>query len=209
MTEIDKDSPEFKQAVADAIAAEVEGLKAKNAELIAKNKKLQAGATITPDDLAAVESDREEWKSKFLAAEKAAKKLTTDLEIATKRAADIDSAYSRSVADAALTEALSKAGVTPALLKAAKALHGSALQVVDDNGARTVKAGDKALSDFITEWASTDEGKHFVAAADTQGGGSHGGRGAHHQPIKGNAGGTREEAIARAEQLLKQHASEE
>ena len=71
------------------------------------------------------------------------------------------------------------------------------------------KAGDKALSDFITEWASTDEGKHFVAAADTQGGGSHGGRGAHHQPIKGNAGGTREEAIARAEQLLKQHASEE
>ena len=39
MTEIDKDSPEFKQAVADAIAAEVEGLKAKNAELIAKNKK--------------------------------------------------------------------------------------------------------------------------------------------------------------------------
>jgi len=195
--------------VADAIAAEVEGLKAKNAELIAKNKKLQAGATITPDDLAAVESDREEWKSKFLAAEKAAKKLTTDLEVATKKAADIDSAYSRSVADAALTEALSKAGVTPALLKAAKALHGSALQVVDDNGARTVKAGDKALSDFITEWASTDEGKHFVAAADTQGGGSHGGRGAHHQPIKGNAGGTREEAIARAEQLLKQHASEE
>jgi hypothetical protein len=209
VTEIDKDSPEFKQAVADAIAAEVEGLKAKNAELIAKNKKLQAGATITPDDLAAVESDREEWKSKFLAAEKAAKKLTTDLEVATKKAADIDSAYSRSVADAALTEALSKAGVTPALLKAAKALHGSALQVVDDNGARTVKAGDKALSDFITEWASTDEGKHFVAAADTQGGGSHGGRGAHHQPIKGNAGGTREEAIARAEQLLKQHASEE
>ena len=102
MTEIDKDSPEFKQAVADAIAAEVEGLKAKNAELIAKNKKLQAGATITPDDLAAVESDREEWKSKFLAAEKAAKKLTTDLEVATKKAADIDSAYSRSVADASV-----------------------------------------------------------------------------------------------------------
>lgn len=208
MTEIDKDSPEFKQAVADAIAAEVEGLKAKNAELIAKNKKLQAGATITPDDLAAVESDREEWKSKFLAAEKAAKKLTTDLEVATKKAADIDSAYSRSVADAALTEALSKAGVTPALLKAAKALHGSALQVVDDNGARTVKAGDKALSDFITEWASTDEGKHFVAAADTQGGGSHGGRGAHQEP-QGNAAGTRSEAIARAEQLLRKHASEE
>lgn len=209
MTEIDKDSPEFKQAVADAIAAEVEGLKAKNAELIAKNKKLQAGATIDPADYAALEAERDQYKQQAQAADKAAKKAATDLEVATKKAADIDSAYSRSVADAALTEALSKAGVTPALLKAAKALHGSALQVVDDNGARTVKAGDKALSDFITEWASTDEGKHFVAAADTQGGGSHGGRGAHHQPIKGNAGGTREEAIARAEQLLKQHASEE
>lgn len=209
MTEIDKDSPEFKQAVADAIAAEVEGLKAKNAELIAKNKKLQAGATIDPADYAALEAERDEWKGKAAEAKKAADKAVKTAEEATKRAADIDSAYAGSLKDAALTEALSKAGVTPALLKAAKALHGSALQVVDDNGARTVKAGDKALSDFIMEWASTDEGKHFVAAADTQGGGSHGGRGAQHQETQGNAAGTRSEAIARAEQLLRKHASEE
>lgn len=209
MTEIDKDSPEFKQAVADAIAAEVEGLKAKNAELIAKNKKLQAGATIDPADYAALEAERDEWKGKAAEAKKAADKAVKTAEEANKRATDIDSAYAGSLKDAALTEALSKAGVTPALLKAAKALHGSALQVVDDNGARTVKAGDKALSDFITEWASTDEGKHFVAAADTQGGGSHGGRGAQHQETQGNAAGTRSEAIARAEQLLRKHASEE
>lgn len=208
MTEIDKDSPEFKQAVADAIAAEVEGLKAKNAELIAKNKKLQAGATIDPADYAALEAERDEWKGKAAEAKKAADKAVKTAEEATKRAADIDSAYAGSLKDAALTEALSKAGVTPALLKAAKALHGSALQVVDDNGARTVKAGDKALSDFITEWASTDEGKHFVAAADTQGGGSHGGRGAHQEP-KGNAAGTRDEAKARAEQLLNKYANED
>ena len=80
--------------------------------------------------------------------------------------------------------------------------------MVDDNGARTVKAGDKALSDFITEWASTDEGKHFVAAADTQGGGSHGGRGAH-QPPQGNAAGTRDEAKTRAQQLLNKYANED
>lgn len=208
MTEIDKDSPEFKQAVAAAVEEATSGLIAKRDELLAKNKKLQQGAAISPEDLQAAEAERDEWKGKALAADKAAKKAATDLEIATKRATDIDAAYTGSLKDAALTEALSKAGVTPALLKAAKALHGSALQVVDDNGARTVKAGDKALSDFITEWASTDEGKHFVAAADTQGGGSHGGRGAHQEP-QGNAAGTRTEAVARAAQLLKQHASEE
>ena len=74
MTEIDKDSPEFKQAVADAIAAEVEGLKAKNAELIAKNKKLQAGATIDPADYAALEAERDEWKGKAAEAPTAARK---------------------------------------------------------------------------------------------------------------------------------------
>lgn len=177
MSEVDTNSDEFKQAVAEAVASEVEGLKTKNAELIAKNKKLQAGATVEPADLAAAEAERDEWKGKAQAADKQVKKLTGELETATKRASDIDGAYSNSLRDAALTEALTKAGVVPALLPAAKALLGPQATVIDVDGVRTVKAGDKALSDHITAWASSDEGKHFVAAPDANGGGSHGGRG--------------------------------
>jgi len=209
VSEIDKDSDEFKQAVAEAVAEQVEGLKTKNAELIAKNKKLQAGATVDPAELAAVEAERDQLKADLAAANKAAKKTAADLDAATKRANDSEAAHASTLKDAALADALSKAGVTPALLKAAKALHGGALQVADDNGVRTIKAGEVDLDKYITDWAASEEGKHFIAAPDASGGGSQGGRGTDPNQRQGNAAGTRSEAIARAEQLLKQHAHEE
>lgn len=179
MSEIDLNSPEFKDALSAAVAEATEGLKAKNTELLGKLKKAQKDSAIDPADLAAVEAERDELRGKLTEAQKAAQKATKAAEDATKRAADIDSAYANTLRDGALTEALTKAGVTnPVHLKAAKALLASGVQVVDENGAKAVKAGDKALGDFITEWAGGDEGKHFVIAPDTNGGGSHGGRGA-------------------------------
>lgn len=178
MSEIDTNSDEFKQAVAEAVAEEVKGLKAKNSELIKKNERLSKGKEILPEELEAAERLAEEWKEKAVAADKAAKKAAADLEAANKRAAEIDTAYSNSLRDSALTDALAKAGVTsPALLKAAKALLKDDVQVVDVDGKRVVKAGDVDLDKHITEWAGSDEGKHFVAAPEHNGGGSQGGRG--------------------------------
>ena len=210
MSEIDTNSPEFKQAVADAVkmavAEETAGLVAKRDELLGKIKKLQQGQQIDPADLAAVEAERDDLKAKLTEATKAAAKATKELETERKARGDIDAAYSRSIADAALSEQLVKAGVTdPVMQKAAKALLGSSLQVVDENGARVVKAGEVALDKHITDWAGSDEGKRFVTAPDHNGGGSQGGRGNPSPEIKGNAGGTRTEAVARAEQLLKQY----
>ena len=183
MSEIDLTSDEVKQAIADAVAEATEGLRNKNTELLGKLKKAQQGQQIDPADLAAVESERDQLKADLAAANKAAKKAAADLEAATKRASEIDAAYTGSLRDAALAESLAKAGVTdPVLQRAAKALLASGVEVVDDNGQRVVKAGDKALGDFITEWAGSDEGKRFVSAPDANGGGSHGGRGAHHNP---------------------------
>lgn len=177
MSEIDKDSQEFKDAVAEYLAEATDGLKAKNTELLGKIKKLQQGQQIDPADLQAVENERDELKGKLTEANKLLTKAQKAAEDATKRADGIDAAYSESIKDGALTEALTKAGVTnPVHLKAAKALLASALGVADEDGKRVVKAGDKALADFTTEWASSDEGKHFVTAPDTSGGGSHNGR---------------------------------
>jgi hypothetical protein len=176
VTEIDKNSDEFKQAVADIVDEAVAGLKAKNAELIARNKKLQAGATVDPAEFSALEAERDDWKAKANEAAKALGKAQKLADEATKRAADIDASYGNAMRDAQLTEALSKAGVTPALLKAAKARLSPELQVVDENGTRVVKAGDKSVFDHITEWAGSEEGKHFIAAPDTRGGGAHGAR---------------------------------
>lgn len=189
-------SPEFKQAVADAIAEATDGLKSKNAELLGKLKKAQKDSAIDPADLEAVERERDEWKGKATAAEKLAKSAATALDAATKKAADIDTAYANSLRDGALTEALTKAGVTSApLLKAAKAMLASGVEVVDDNGTRIVKAGDKPLGEFITAWAGSDDGKAFVSAPEHNGGGAQGSRG-NARPSAGDMGGTRTERAA-------------
>lgn len=165
MSEVDLTSDEVKQAIADAITEATEGLKAKNTELLGKLKKAQQGQAIDPADLQAVEAERDELKSKLADANKALTKATKTAEEATKKAADTDAAFSKAITESALTEALTAEGVTnPVHLKAAKALLTAAggLTVVDEDGKRVVKAGDKALADFTKEWASGDEGKHFI-----------------------------------------------
>jgi hypothetical protein len=187
---IDLSSQEVKDAIAAAVAEETKGLKGKNDELLGKIKKLQQGQTITPEELAAVEAERDDWKAKASEATKAAAKAAKDKEVSDKRAADNEAAMSRLVVDNGLSDALIKAGVTnPVHQKAAKALLREQVALADENGSKVAKVGDKALSDYITEWAGSDEGKHFVTAPDTSGGGSRGGQ-------RVNAGG---KAISRAQ----------
>lgn len=178
MSEIDLTSPEVKQAIADAVAEQVDGLKRKNAELIEQNKKLRKNTEIDPAELERVEAERDQYKQAAADAQKAAKKALADAEAATKKAEQIDSQFANTLKDSALTETLTKNGVTsPALLKAAKAMLAANLQVVAEGDARAVKAGDKALADFVSEWAGSDEGKHFVTAPEGGGGGAgHSGR---------------------------------
>lgn len=162
-------------AASEAVAEATEGLKAKNNELLGKLKKAQKDSAIDPADLEAAERERDDWKQKATDASKALAKAQKDAEAATKRANEVDAAHKSTLSDAALTEALTKVGVTnPVHLKAAKALLASGVQVVDENGNRVVKAGEKALSDYITEWAGGDEGKHFVGPAGTTGDGAQG-----------------------------------
>ena len=176
MSDIDLSAPEVRAAIEAAVEKATAPLVAKRDELLGEVRKLRKGAEIDPAELERVEAERDELKAKLSAADKALGKATKDLEAATKRAEDTDAAFSNSLKDAALTEALTKAGVPVAMLGAVKAYHAGKLQVADDNGTRVIKAGDKALGDFITEWAASDEGKHFIAAPDTSGGGAHNGR---------------------------------
>lgn len=184
MSEIDTSSAEFKEAVESAVAETVAGLKEKNRELIELNKKLRKQTEIDPAEFSALEAERDQLKADLAKAQKDTKKAMSDLEAASKRAEDIDAAFTGSIKEAALVEALGKAGVIPALLPAAKALFAGRAEVVDVDGVRKVMAGDKAISDFITEWAASDEGKHFVSAPNHAGSGSQGGRGDTHNAGK-------------------------
>lgn len=179
MSDIDLNAPEVRAAIEAAVEKATAPLVAKRDELLGEVKKLRKNSEIDPADLERVEAERDQLKQQLAEATKAAKKAQTDLEAATKRATDIDSAYSNTLKDAALSQALTKAGVTdPVYIEAAKALLGNGVQVVDVDGKRVVKAGEVDLDKHITEWAGSDAGKRFVAAPDTSGSGAgHGNRG--------------------------------
>lgn len=177
------DDKTFTKADLDAAIAEAKDAQdAKNRELLAEVKALKADLRkhkeISPDDLAALESERDDLRTKLATAEKAAKDATKLAETASKQL-EGESAFTRKLlVENGLRAELAAAGVTnPVHQKAAIAMHASGVEIVTDGDNRVAKVGDKALADFVKEWASGDEGKHFVAAAINGGGGAGGGNG--------------------------------
>lgn len=175
------DTPEEKAALQAAIDEAVQGLKTKNDELILKNKKLAKGQEIDPQTVVDLENQLDAMKGELTTAQKAAKEAVKTAETATK-ALQAESGFTQKLlVDNGLVSELTKHGVTnPVHLKAAQAMLRSGVQIVADGENRTAKFGDKALADYVKEWATGDEGKHFVAAPNNSGGGAQGG---------GNAGG--------------------
>lgn len=171
----DPNDQETKDAIKAAVEEAVAGLQTKNQELLGKLKKAQKDATIDPAEHAALQTELEQAQAKLAEATKAMKTITTEAE-KHKKAYETEAQFAhRLLVDNGLTDALVKAGVKPEYMKAAKALHSGSVALVVDGENRVAKIGDKILSDFVTEWAKSDEGKHFVAAPANQGGGANGG----------------------------------
>lgn len=181
------DEPKFTQADIDKIKAEavasakaafdeeVEGLKSKNKELLAK---VRAAKEIDPADLSAAEERADKAEAALAKANADLKTMTTRAEKAEKAAESESGFSSKLLTENALNDALATAGVKEApMLKAVKAMFGPLAQVAAEGEQRIVKIGDKALPDFIKEWAGTDEAKHFITAANNSGGGAPGGNG--------------------------------
>jgi len=164
------------KAVKDAVDEAVTGLQSKNTELLGKLKKAQKDAIIDPADHAALQSELDENQTKLASALK-------DLKVATKAADDSKKAFDGEakvthdlLVDNGLSAALLANGVKKAsYLKAAKAMLAGQVTLTADGDKRVAKVGDKALADYIKEWATSDEGKTFVDAPGNVGGGAIGG----------------------------------
>jgi hypothetical protein len=175
---IELDSPEGKAAIKAAVEEATAALAAKNKELLGELKEARKGKAINPEDLEKLESRIEELQGQLTEAQKTAKTATKEAEKATKALADAEGFTQRLLVDNGLTDALTKAGVSnPVHLKAAKALLSGQVQIVADGDSKVAKVGEKALADYIGEWAKGDEGKFFVAAPNNSGGGANGGSG--------------------------------
>lgn len=192
---IDLKAPEVQAAINEAVEAAVTQLKAKNAELIAEVREARKGKNIDPAELDKLEKRVEELQGQLSEANKAAKDAKATADKATK-ALEGEAKFVQSLlVDNGLSEALVKAGVKePAHLKAVKAMLAGQVQIVADGDKRVAKVGDKALGDFVTDWAKSDEGKFFVSAQQNSGGGAGGGNGA--KGTQGKIDGTPAERAA-------------
>jgi hypothetical protein len=178
----DPTDPETKTALAAAIADAKEGQDAKNAELLGEVKKLKADLRktqdIKPEDVAAIEAERDKALTDLATATKTAKDATTTADKATK-ALEAESGFTHKLlVENGLREQLASNGVTnPVHQKAAMAMLASQVAITADGDTRVAKVGDKVLADFVKEWSAGDEGKHFVAAPANSGTGAPGSTG--------------------------------
>ena len=103
------------KAAAEAAAAEaVEGLKAKNTELLGKLKKAQKDATIDPADHAAIQTELAETQTKLAEANKELKAARVDSDKIKKQYETESKVAHNLLVDTGLSNALLAAGVKSA-----------------------------------------------------------------------------------------------
>lgn len=174
----------------EAMQESQKGLKADLAKAKAKAK----GAEIDPEEHAALQTKVEELTNELSKVTGNSKK---EIEKLTAQLSEKDGALNTYLIEAGLSDALAKAGVKPEFMDASKALLKAQAAIKADNGQYQAVIGDKPLADAIKEWASSDAGKHFVAAPANQGGGANGGSGGGSgSGIKGKIDGTPAERAA-------------
>lgn len=156
--------------VKEASERSINGLKADIAKLKAKAK----GADIDPEAHAELQTQIETLKGELDKVTKASKKTIDDL---TGQVSAKDASLSKYLIDGQLSDSLAKAKIAPEFMDAVKAMHRGSATIKIENGEHVAYLGDKKLTDAVTEWSSSDAGKHFIKAEVNSGGGAGGGSG--------------------------------
>lgn len=179
-----------------------EALAAKNRELLTEVKTFKAkakGAEIDPGEFEQLKSELEEARNSLVKTEKASKAEIEKLQGSLKNK---DQALKTYLLDGGLSDALAKAGVKPEYMDAARALLRQQAAIKEDGENYLAVMGDKPIFDAVKEWASSDTGKHFVAASANSGGGSQGGDNKGGSANKGDLGGDKAARLAAIEARL-------
>jgi alanyl-tRNA synthetase len=191
---IDINDPEIKDAIKHAVEEATRPLLDKRDELLNEVKQLRKGKQVSPEDLEKLENERDSYKEQLTKYEKDLKKANEAVSNIQKQLESESSFTQKLLVENGLTEALTKVGVTnPAFLKAVKSTLANQVQLVAEGDTRIAKVGDKALADFVNEWAKSEEGQYFVSAPANSGGGSSGGSSGGSGQTKGKIDGNLKE----------------
>ena len=153
------------QAQLDEMRAEKEAVNAKNRELLTKLAKSKSPEVDVEKHFQMVE----EFENLKVEHAKLVKTYKMESEKFNATLSAKDATLQKHLIEDNLTNSLAKSGVKPEYLEAAKALLRQNAQLKDN----MPFIGDKPLGDAVTEWIG-NEGKHFISAPNTQGGGAGG-----------------------------------
>lgn len=172
---LDVNDPEFKAALKAAIDEATAPLIAKRDELLGELKKARRNSEISPEDYQKLSDQVDELQGKLTEATKASKTALSEADKFKKLYESESANTAKNLIESSLTNALVDAKVDPKFMKAVKALIGRDAKVEANGDERVAKIGDKALGDYIKEWASSEEAAHYIAAPANSGGGGAGG----------------------------------
>jgi hypothetical protein len=167
---------ELTQDKLDEMLSQMNAITESNKALKGDITKLRAkarGADIDPEEYANLQSQVETLSQKYDSETKLSKK---EIERLSNLVKEKDGALTTYLLDAGLTDALAKQKVRPELMDAAKAFLKQNAAIKSDNGNYQAVIGDKALHEYIGEWVSSENGKHFVQPEANSGGGANGGQ---------------------------------
>jgi hypothetical protein len=166
----------------EELKEQIEKLSAKNQELIGELRKAKGG--LSAEEAARLAGELDSVKAENVKLAAALKKANESIEGLTKDFTQKLSEKSAKIQTMLRTEGLTKSlldvGVkNPVHLKAAAAMLRELVQVDEDKGEAFVMDGAtrKTLSEFIKNWAASDEGKAFIEAPVNVGSGATGGAG--------------------------------
>ena len=173
-----------------ALQAEKEALLSKNRELLSelktartKNKEIDIDAYYkTLDELDSLKSENSKLSNEL-------NKKSKEFDGLSNTLLEKDNFLKNLTLENSLNDHLTKAGVKPEFMNAAKALLKNQASVSDNN----VLIGDKNIADYMTEWSASD-GKVFIAAPANNGGGATGSNGT--ATVTGNLSGSKSEQEA-------------
>ena len=174
---MDISEDDLKAKIDEAIEAATGGLAKKNQELLAELKEARKGKAIDPAELNRLQSKIDSLEVDLGSAQKASKEQAKLLKQAQDALASESGFTQKLLLDNGLNDALVKAGVANQFLPAVKAMLGTQAKIIADGDARKAIIGDKELNEFVSSWATSDEGKHYIAAPSNGGGGASGGAG--------------------------------
>ena len=192
MAEITITQEDLDKKITEAVEAATAKMAEKNVDLLGEiknaRKRVEAFKDFDPDDVRkALENakeaqkkatdamaDRGEFeKAMGLAKDQHAAELTKLLG----RAETAEARTKTMVVDTAMHAALAKAKIAEPFRAAVAAMHKGNISVIEKDGKEVAVVGDKSITEFLTEWAGTDEGKFFAADGGAGGGGASGGTG--------------------------------